>query len=458
MRTFEAYLDELTVGSHTSTGGWSRPTIDARGADRVTLDVLGLVKIGYGRMTEGEVYLQNGTGRAADLELGLYYNPNYNKSNLGYLWLSNLVFTVTNTVTIGQTGDLVVYVDGQSAGLDIETGSLNVETGDVGGVNWYGTIDLNFVSDSTNNNVDMWGLRIDGDQRELYKIGILAPDGDLEQESTPLLAVRHLRFIPVGDLESAIAKVKRHQLDLLLDPREGPRYWINTHSSKGYIAERLLVSAYAESGPSPQRHPVSGRGLRYVDWVLPGVLAMNIMFSSLWGVGWVIVRYRKNGVLRRLQATPLSAFEFLSAQVLSRLAVVLTASVIVYIGADSFLDFVMRGSYLALFLVYLSGALCLISLGLIVAARLRTEELADGVLNVMSWPMLLLSGVWFSMEGVSPAAQAISKLLPLTYVVDAARRVMVDGAGVVQVLPEIAVLLITSLLLLSLAARLFRWD
>jgi ABC-type multidrug transport system permease subunit len=130
----------------------------------------------------------------------------------------------------------------------------------------------------------------------------------------------------------------------------------------------------------------------------------------------------------------------------------------VYIGADTFLDFVMRGSYLALFLVYLSGALCLISLGLIVAARLRTEELADGVLNVMSWPMLLLSGVWFSMEGVSPAAQAISKLLPLTYVVDAARRVMVDGAGVVQVLPEIAVLLVTSLLLLSLAARLFRWD
>ncbi len=137
---------------------------------------------------------------------------------------------------------------------------------------------------------------------------------------------------------------------------------------------------------------------------------------------------------------------------------VLTASIAVFIGADIFLDFVMRGSYAALLLVYLAGALCLVSMGLIVAARLRTEELADGVLNIMSWPMLLLSGVWFSMEGASSAAQAMSKLLPLTYVVDAARRVMIDGAGVVEVLPEIAVLLVASVLLLTLAARLFRWD
>jgi ABC-2 type transport system permease protein len=203
---------------------------------------------------------------------------------------------------------------------------------------------------------------------------------------------------------------------------------------------------------------VSGRALRYVDWVLPGVLAMNIMFSSLWGVGWVIVRYRKNGVLRRLQATPLSAFEFLTAQVISRLAVVLGATSIVYAGANLMLDFVMRGSWPALILVYATGSLCLISVGLIIAARLRTEELADGVLNLLSWPMLLFSGVWFSMEGTNPAARFVSQLLPLTHLVNAARAVMVDGAGVVQVLPEIVLLGGMGLALLLIAARLFRWD
>ena len=99
-----------------------------------------------------------------------------------------------------------------------------------------------------------------------------------------------------------------------------------------------------------------------------------------------------------------------------------------------------------------------ISLGLIVAARLRTEELADGVLNLMSWPMLLMSGVWFSMEGTSQAARTLSSLMPLTHLVNAARRVMIDGAGVTQVLPEIIILGGTGLILLLIAARLFRWN
>jgi ABC-2 type transport system permease protein len=297
-----------------------------------------------------------------------------------------------------------------------------------------------------------------GEPEDLFKIGVLTNDGDLGAESTPFLAMRHVDFIPMTEDKSAVAKVDRHQIDLLLDLRETPRYWINLSSAKGYLAEQLLRSAYSSTTQIPERQTVSGRALRYVDWVLPGVLGMNIMFSSLWGVGWVIVRYRKNGVLRRLQATPLSAFEFLTAQVLSRLAVVLTASVVVYIGADLLLDFLMRGSYLALLLVYVAGALCFISLGLLVAARLRTEELADGVLNLMSWPMLLLSGVWFSMEGTNPAAQMISRIFPLTHLVDAARRVMVEGAGVMQVLPEVLILGGTSLVLLALAARLFRWD
>jgi ABC-2 type transport system permease protein len=294
---------------------------------------------------------------------------------------------------------------------------------------------------------------------DLFKVGVLSEHQEIAVAASPFLATRHIRFIPFDDAQTAVAKVDRHQIDLLLDPHGVPRYWINVHSARGYLVERLLQAAYAGHGePHPRRQTVSGRALRYVDWVLPGVLAMNIMFSSLWGVGYVIVRYRKNGVLRRLRATPLSAFEFLTAQVISRLAVVLTATLVVYVGADLVLDFVMRGSWLALILVYATGALCLISVGLIIAARLRTEELADGVLNLLSWPMLLLSGVWFSMEGTNPAAQLISRVLPLTHLVDAAREVMVDGAGVAQVLPEIALLGGMGLVLLLSAAWLFRWD
>lgn len=304
-----------------------------------------------------------------------------------------------------------------------------------------------------------FALIFSGEPQDIFKVGILSSQQDRDEVYSPFMETKHIDFIRVDDEADAIAKIERHQLDLLMDTGTSLRYWINEHSQKGYLAERLMQAAYAEfSLPLPQRQIVSGRALRYVDWVLPGILAMNMMFSCFWGVGWVIVRYRKNGVLRRLQATPLSAFEFLTAQVLSRLAVVLVATIIVYAGADFFLDFIMRGSYTTLFIVYIAGAMCLISMGLIIAARLRTEELADGLLNIFSWPMLLLSGVWFSMEGTSAASQFLSRLMPLTHLVDAARAVMIDGAGLLQVLPQIMMLGGTGLLLLIIAAKLFRWD
>ncbi|MGD8206897.1 MAG: ABC transporter permease [Thiohalocapsa sp.] len=302
-----------------------------------------------------------------------------------------------------------------------------------------------------------------GDEpKALLKVGVIAPGAGASADEA-FLTTRHIDFIPVTDPDAAVTKIQRHQLDLLLDLRGAPGYWVNPESTNGYIAERLLLGAYAEPGPgptdtSPERRVAAGEALSYADWVLPGVLAMNVMFSSLWGVGWVVVRYRKNGVLRRLKATPLRPIEFLSAQVLSRMIVVLGSSTVVYVGALMILDFPMRGSYAALVMIYAAGALCMISLGLSVAARLRTEELADGLLNLMAWPMLLLSGVWFSMEGASPAAQALSQLMPLTHLVDAARAIMIDGAGLLDVLPQAAVLLVLAGILIALAARVFRWE
>jgi len=282
-----------------------------------------------------------------------------------------------------------------------------------------------------------------------------------------LFAIDAIQLVPLEDSDAGIAKVARHQLDLVLELGDKPAYWVNPESANGAVAERLLLGAVASAdeapvsadpAASPERRTAPGAALSYADWAVPGVLAMNLMFSSLWGVGWVVVRYRKNGVLRRLKATPLTPIEFLIAQILSRLMVVLSSSLIVYAGALLLLDFPMRGSYLALALIYLAGALCMISLGLIVSSRLRTEELADGLLNLMSWPMLLLSGVWFSMEGTSAAAQVMSRLMPLTYLVEGARAVMIDGAGLLDILPQLGLLLATALLLIGIAARLFRWE
>ena len=292
------------------------------------------------------------------------------------------------------------------------------------------------------------------DSEELFKVAVYGEGAD-----SPFLATPHVRFVPVEDLDTALHKLRRHQYDLLVEVGTAPRYWVNDAAPRGELAERLLLGSYAAAnGTAPPGESVSGEAFRYVDWLLPGILSMNLMFSCLWGVGWVVVRYRKNGVLRRLQATPLTALEFLSAQVAARLLIVLSVTVVVYLFARWLVGFTMQGSHAVLFLVFLVGAACLTSLGLLIATRLRTEELADGLLNLLSWPQLILSGVWFSLEGVNPVAQAAAQVFPLTHLVDASRRVMLDGAELFEVLPEIGLLAALTLVLLLVSARLFRWN
>ena len=288
------------------------------------------------------------------------------------------------------------------------------------------------------------------DNRALHKVAVY-PAVD---ESVAFYSTRHIDFNAVEDLEATITKVARHQIDLLLDA-EQQRYWVNDSSPSGYLLEQLLRGTELATY---QRQPVTGREVRYVDWVVPGVLGVNMMFSCLFGVGYVIVRYRKSGVLKRLKATPLRAIEFLAAQVVSRLWLVVAVTTVVFVGTHQFLDFVMRGSFLLLFMVLVLGAVCLISLGLLVAARTSSEELAGGLLNLLSWPMMVMSGVWFSLEGAHPCIKAAAQILPLTHIVGASRSIMIDGAGLLGIGSSLLYLMLCTALFLTIGAKLFHWE
>ncbi len=291
-----------------------------------------------------------------------------------------------------------------------------------------------------------------GGPADLYKVGVFGAPGG---EPPAFLETRYVDFIPVDDLGRAITRVERHQLAMVVD-LHARRYWVNDTSPQGYMAERVLLGGEGEGGFV--REAVSGQQIRYVDWVVPGVLAMNMMFSALYGVGYVVVRYRKNGVLKRLRATPLTAFEFLTAQVASRLWLLLAVTAFVYVGTDLFLGFPMYGAYFDLLLVATLGAISMISLGLVIASRLASEELAEGLLNLISWPMIFLSGVWFSLEGAHPALQQFALIFPLTHLIDAARAIMIDGAGLVEVAPQLVVLTVMSAVFLAIGSYLFRWE
>lgn len=295
------------------------------------------------------------------------------------------------------------------------------------------------------------GFVFGGPERPLFKVGVLAPN--IDRAAHPFLRERYVEFVPLPEQATALQKLTHQQVDLLVDLRAPPRYWVNTDSPKGYIVEKLLLAAE----PAARRQPVSGAALRYVDWLFPGILGMNMMFSCLFGVGYVVLRYRKSGFLKRLYATPLTAFEFLSAQVLSRLGLILFVTAILYVGIGAIIGFHNAGSTLLLLLLAIIGALSMIALGLTIAARFASEELVGGLLNLLTWPMMLLSGIWFSLEGSPRWVQWVAHIFPLTHVLDAARAVMLDGAGLAQIAPHLLFLAATALAFLAFGAWSFRW-
>lgn len=290
--------------------------------------------------------------------------------------------------------------------------------------------------------------------QDVFKVGVV---GEVASLPAGFAATKHLKFVAFEDASAAQNKLRHHQLDMLVQAGKPLTYWVNEKSPKGYLVERIMLGTDAAKF-SPERKAVEGKPIRYVDWLVSGLLSMNMMFSALFGVGYNLVRYRKNGVLKRLKATPLRAVEFLTAQVVSRLILIMAVFTVVYQGADLFLHFQRLGSLFDLYFIFALGSACLVSLGLLVAARVTSEELAGGVLNMLSWPMMFLSGVWFSLEGAPKALRLFADMMPLTHLIDAARAVMTEGATLSQVAPHLYILAGMTVLFLGVGAWTFKWD
>ena len=305
----------------------------------------------------------------------------------------------------------------------------------------------------------MFGLSFAfGNDRDAYTVGVLQSDTEVEVTVHPFLETRYINFVAYDDIDVAMRKVARHQLDLLVEFGDAPRYWINPESPKAYFVEIALLQSELPPVSTIEKQQIEGVAVGYADWLLPGILGMNMMFSCLFGVGYVVVRYRKNGFLKRLRATPLTSFEFIAAQVASRMVLILLITTFIYTSTHLILGTRMEGSYFTLFLIAVVGAISLISLGLVVSARVTSEELAGGLLNLINWPMMMLSGVWFSLEGAPDAVRTAASFFPLTHVLNSARSVMLDGATLADVAPSLLALTAMSVVFLAIGAKIFRWG
>ena len=298
-----------------------------------------------------------------------------------------------------------------------------------------------------------------------YKVGVIPPEGTqaaCKESPEPIAGVEFFETVLLENRTDGFENLKRHRYDMLVECGRPPvAYWISDTSPKGKISESLLLKALADPGlfaTLAVRRTVQGRQMDYIDWLFPGILAMNAMFSALFGVGYVVVRYRKTGVLKRFKVTPLTAFEYLSAQVVSRMLLLLFSNIIIYAGCALLFDFNCEGSYLDLLLFFSLGCASLISLGLIIASRSSSEEFANGILNFIAWPMMFLSEVWFSLEGAPDWIRKFSQFLPLTHITEGMRRIMNEGAHPGDLAYHLALLGIMTVIFMAIGSAMFKWT
>ena len=203
---------------------------------------------------------------------------------------------------------------------------------------------------------------------------------------------------------------------------------------------------------------MSEKGSRYIDFLIPGLLGMNLMGTGMWGIGFYIVSARSRRLLKRLIATPMKRTHYLVSQMTGRLVFLIFEVGVLLVFAHLVFDVPLRGSLAAVALVSALGALTFGGLGLLVAARPRTVEGVSGLMNLVMMPMWIASGTFFSTSRFPDVMQPVVQALPLTAVNDALRAVMLDGASLARVLPELAIAGVWGLVAFVAALALFRWQ
>ena len=224
------------------------------------------------------------------------------------------------------------------------------------------------------------------------------------------------------------------------------------------VVDETLQRAAGRTDPIAVRESgVTARGSRYIDFLIPGLLGLNLMGSGVWSIAFSVVTARNKKLLKRLIATPMSKAEYLLSFLVSRL-ILLVAEVIVLVGFGALVfDVPVRGSWVTLGIVCLLAALAFNAVGLLVASRARTVEAVSGLSNLIMLPMWIFSGVFFSSSNFPEAFQPAIRALPLTATVDALRATMLQGAGLASLWPEIAVISVWLLVSFVVALRIFRW-
>lgn len=292
---------------------------------------------------------------------------------------------------------------------------------------------------------------------ERIPVGVVSQKWLSSLKASPALQPR------LYSLEQGREELRRGKISLLVEGDASPVYRLDPTRPEARTA-RVEVDDALQGGAGRRdvfranEVHVAEQGSRYIDFLVPGLIGMNLMGTGMWSIGFSVVNARLRKLLKRFIATPMRKTHFLAAQFLSRLVFLVIEVLVVVVFAWLVFDVAVRGSFALFSLICLLGGATFAALGLLIASRAKTLEAISGLMNVVMMPMWICSGVFFSYERFPDAVLPFIRALPLTALNDALRAVMNDGFGIAQVMPQVAVLAVWTVVSAVVGLKIFRWQ
>jgi len=288
------------------------------------------------------------------------------------------------------------------------------------------------------------------------------PDVAVQALKTKLASSEQIELREVSG-DEWMKSLRSGKTDLVVVPLATGMFeiWDEPNRPESVLARHAVESVLnrpATGAPQFSEHHGEETGNRYIDFLLPGLLGMNLMGGGLFGVGFVLADMRIRKLLKRFLATPMKRSDFLLSVMLSRILFTVPEVLVLLLFGWLVFDVKNHGSLWSLVFLIVLGAATFGGMGLLVASRAKTIETVSGLMNLVMLPMWVLSGVFFSAERFPEAVQPAIKLLPLTAMNDALRAVMLEGKSLVEVGREIGILAVWGVSSFAIALKIFRWQ
>jgi ABC-2 type transport system permease protein len=305
-----------------------------------------------------------------------------------------------------------------------------------------------------------------------FHVGVVGADSSLKSATIDAMKSNNAFTVDTsGTTDQELQKLKDGDRDIVVDFEQPsgssqPTVQLSYDQTQGpnadvavNVVRQILQSVSQVQDPvNITVRPVTAVDISYIEFLVPGILAMAIMNSGVIGLSTAFVIYRERGILRRIKVTPFPLTNFILARVLTQL-VVAVAQAVILIGVGRLLfGLNFQGNIFLILLVIILGALAFLAIGFAISGFAKNAETAASYANLITFPMLFLSGVFFGIDSAPSWLRPITKVLPLHYLVDGLREPMTRGAGLSTVWIDLVVLLATFVVAMAVAVRFFRWD